>query len=507
MKQFLLKYKWTLLLGTLIVLSFFLLRLPNLTILPIFADEAIYIRWAQIMKAEPTLRFISLTDGKTPLFMWLMIPFFKVFSDPLFAGRLLSVLSGFMTLIGVFVLGWKFFNQRVALWAAFLLTITPLIIFFDRMALVDAMLSAFSLWSLFLALLLIKYPRVDLAMFLGYVLGGGILTKTPGLFNALALPATLLTFNWFSKNRQWKLLKTFGLLILALLIMFVLYNLLRLGPGFISLSSRNQDYIFSPLELIERPLDPFIPHFRDLADWFPKLITLPIMIAVFLGIIFAFFKRNTTALAILFWALIPMVVEMFLLRTFTARYILFSIPPLLMLGGWGIDQSLEKLKKKLIFIPVVAFILLVLPMQNNLNFLFSPEKANLPRSERSGYLENWTAGYGFSKIAQYLIEQAQNGVVVVGTEGSFGTLPDGLLIYLEKYIHSTPPSKQIIVIGGTATVSAQIRETANKHPTYYVANKSRFLGEDHMELIYEFPKAQGPKLPQDAILFYQVLPK
>ena len=70
---------------------YFALRLPNLTLQPIFADEAIYIRWAQVMRAEPTLRFLSLSDGKTPLFMWAMIPFLKVFSDPLFAGRFLSV--------------------------------------------------------------------------------------------------------------------------------------------------------------------------------------------------------------------------------------------------------------------------------------------------------------------------------------------------------------------------------------------------------------------------------
>ena len=80
--KFVVKHKLKLL--TLLILSaaYFLLRLPNLTSQPIFADEAIYIRWAQVMRAEPTLRFISMTDGKTPLFMWVLIPLFKVFKDP-----------------------------------------------------------------------------------------------------------------------------------------------------------------------------------------------------------------------------------------------------------------------------------------------------------------------------------------------------------------------------------------------------------------------------------------
>src|SRR5258706_13140854 len=79
---------------------FFLLRLTNIMHLPIFTDEAIYTRWAQIAHQDANWRFISLTDGKQPLFVWLdmiIIPFVR---DPLFAGRLFSVLSGLASMIG-----------------------------------------------------------------------------------------------------------------------------------------------------------------------------------------------------------------------------------------------------------------------------------------------------------------------------------------------------------------------------------------------------------------------
>jgi predicted membrane-bound mannosyltransferase len=127
----------TALILALILVTYFLFRLPNLTYQPIFADEAIYIRWAQVMKAEPTLRFLPLTDGKTPLFMWVMMPVFKVIDDPLLAGRVMAVFSGLGTLFGAFLLGSIFFNRRVGLFAAFLIATTPYMIFFDRMALVD----------------------------------------------------------------------------------------------------------------------------------------------------------------------------------------------------------------------------------------------------------------------------------------------------------------------------------------------------------------------------------
>ena len=94
------KYKFSIIASLAIIFLYFLLRVPNLTKIPVFVDEAIYIRWAQVMQNEPTLRFLPLSDGKQPLFMWLIIPALKVFSDPLVAGRMVSVLAGFGTLVG-----------------------------------------------------------------------------------------------------------------------------------------------------------------------------------------------------------------------------------------------------------------------------------------------------------------------------------------------------------------------------------------------------------------------
>ena len=507
MVDFLKKHRIEILITFVLAILFFVLRLPNLVSQPIFADEAIYVRWAQVMKAEPTLRFLPLSDGKTPLFMWILIPFFKVFQDPLYAGRFLSILAGFGSFLGILFLGWKFFNPKVALWSVFLLTVTPFFVFFDRMALVDSMLAMFSVWSLFLAMLLIKYQRLDIAMFLGFGLGGGILTKTPGMFNLLVLPVSLISFDWRNKNRQARLFKTFGLLLLALGIGFIMYNLLRLGPGFTSLSSRNQDYIFAPNELIGRPLDPFIPHFNDISDWLPKLLTIPVLILIILGAGLSFIKRNKYALTILFWSLIPLLIQMTLLKTFTARYILSSMIPLVLLAGWAVFWLLEKIKfSKLILQSLAVLIILGFTLYTDFLLVYQIENAPLPRSERSGYLEMWTAGYGFPEIAKFLINEAQKKTIVVGTEGSFGTLPDGLMIYLDKYIHTSSPDQQILLSPGNATISAGLRNAALTYPTYYIANKSRFEGDRDLLLIKEYPKAKGPQKPQDAIVFYQVFP-
>lgn len=508
MIKFLRNFKKEIIIMAAVGILYFLLRLPNLTLMPIFADEAIYIRWAQVMRAEPTLRFLPLSDGKPPLFMWALMPLFKIFDDPLFAGRVLSVISGFFTLLGALFLGWKFFNPKTGLWAAFLVSVVPFMVFFDRMALVDSMLAAFSIWALNLALLLIEYPRADLAMFLGYIMGGAFLTKPPAFFNILTLPVTLVVFKWATKDRQRQLLKMLGLWFLAVTITLGIYNILRLGPGFSNLNTRNQDYIFSVWELQGRPLDPFLPHIGDLRDWLPKMLTVPVLLFITLGLILAFIKRNKWAMVVLAWGLIPLIIQMFLLRTFTARYILFSIPPLLFLAGWGISFLFDSLKLKTWLFIVLALII-ILPQIAQFNFylLTDPSRVSLPRSERRGYLEDWTAGYGLKDIALYLIEESKKKSIVVGTEGSFGTLPDGLQIYFDKHTHKAPTTNQITVIGGPATVSAQIREASSRQPTFYVANKSRFSEfPEGLELIREYPKAISPNLPKDSILFFRVLP-
>lgn len=480
------------------------MRIPNLTLQPIFADEAIYIRWAQVMKSEPTLRFLPQTDGKTPLFMWILIPLFKFIKDPLLAGRFLSVVSGFFTLIGVFALSKKIFNVKVALWVSLIYAVTPYTVFFDRMALVDSMLSAFTIWIVYFALWLVETKRLDLAMILGYLMGGAILTKTPGLINLLILPFSIFSFKRSNKN---SLVKLVLLWLVAIGIALVMYNFLRLGPEFRKLSQRNTDYVFSPMELVGRPLDPFIPHFNDLKDWFPKLFTMPILFLVFVGVFFSLKNtsgqilslRKRSAMILLSWLLIPMLLSMAFLKTFTARYLLTSVAPMLIFAGFGLSQLLEvvRLGRKKIFFSLM----IILPMALIFDFqlLANPPPNSLPKEEKKGYFEDWTAGYGLKEIANFLLKENKRQKIVLGTEGFFGTLPDGIYIYLDK--------SNISVVGSHATVSAQIRNAAADNLTYFVGNKKDLESSiRNVKLIMEFPKSKSENGLKDATVLYRVLP-
>src|SRR5258708_29055975 len=97
---FIKKY-WAIIFAAAIIALFLITRFYNILSLPIFTDEAIYVRWAQIAKNDAAWRFISLTDGKQPMFVWIAMILVKFIHDPLLAGRLVSVGAGFISLVGL----------------------------------------------------------------------------------------------------------------------------------------------------------------------------------------------------------------------------------------------------------------------------------------------------------------------------------------------------------------------------------------------------------------------
>ncbi|MFA6533521.1 MAG: glycosyltransferase family 39 protein, partial [Patescibacteria group bacterium] len=314
-----------------ISLIYFFSRLQNLTAIPVFGDEAIYLRWSQVMKSVETLRFLPLTDGKQPLFMWLVIPMFKIFSDPLYAGRFLSVLAGFGNMVGIGAIVYLITkgNLKSILVAEILYLFLPFTFFFDRLALADNLLSFFGIWSLFLTLLLMQKPRLDVSLILGATLGFAWITKSPAIYFIFLSFASFLFVNY-------RRIKTIIFPILSALIAFCIYNVLRLGPQFHMIAIRNRDYILSFSELIKHPLDPFRPHLFDIIHIYTQFISLPILILGVLAIVYFALKsktptKNPINFILISWWLLPLLANAAISKTFTARYILYTLPPLIII--------------------------------------------------------------------------------------------------------------------------------------------------------------------------------
>ena len=517
-KQVFNEWKWTIVAFFLILVVGFGIRLYNLTILPIFVDEAIYVRWAQVMASEPTLRFLPLSDGKQPLFMWVLMFLIKYFQDPLFIGRLVSVSTGIVTMIGIFVFSYQLFkNKLTSLFAVFLYAVSPFSVFFDRMALVDSMLSMFGIWTAFFGFLTIKHKRLDLALITGFSLGFASLTKSPALFIALLLPSFWLLRSWPKNKKEWiyQFLNLSGLLAVTYILAFAMYNIQRLGPNFAQLTSRTGDYILPISHIWTNFADPLIPHLKDFLVWLLALGPATLIILILLGIFVGLKGYLKQTLVLLLWILFPVVLQAELGKVFTARYVFFTLPYLFILAGM-VFLSMSNTFKKVILVFTLLFIFQA--VKSDILLLTNPEKANLSRGERSGYLEEWTAGQGIKEISEYLkVEEAKNPgkQIVIGTEGYFGTLPDGL----QLYVNDKP---NIIVIGVGVIIEdvPQSLKDALKagNKTYLVINKSRFKGkpdEQGLKLIQKYPK--GLRLtdsrqytlygPQEELLFFELLPE
>src|SRR6185437_10003074 len=123
--------------------------------------------------------FISLTDGKQPMYVWIAMLVLKVIKDPLYGGRLVSVGAGFLSMIGIFFVARELFkNTKIAVFSSLLYVLYPFSLVYDKLAMYDSLVATFMIWILYFSILLVRYVRLDLGMILGIVTGLGMLTKS-----------------------------------------------------------------------------------------------------------------------------------------------------------------------------------------------------------------------------------------------------------------------------------------------------------------------------------------
>lgn len=479
------------------------LRFWNLNSLPIFADESIYVRWSQVMRAESSLRFLPLSDGKQPLFMWATIPFLKYISDPLLAGRAFSALAGLGTVIGIGLASFLLFkNSRQTLITVLLAAVLPYLVFFDRMALADSLLAMFLIWTFNFSYLSFVHNRLDLAMLAGFTLGFAWLTKSPAMFAFFLLPLNILFIPKFNfKN----LFLTIYYLLFTYAIAYGMYNILRLGPEFHMIALRNADYVFPVAEVLRHPLDPLIPHIKDSLLFLTYFLTPLGLLAAVSGILAGGLSHWRGRLILLAWWLGPTLVQSAIARGFTARYLLFTVPFAAILIGLAIERIGQHTQKH--FLSVAAAGLIVIPaLTMNYLAVIYPESLPLPRIERSGYLENWTSGYGLRDVAQRLRQYAATGPVLVGSEGFFGTPFNALQLYLND-----SPNIRVVGVGvWIDSVNEKLSNSLVDNQVFLIINSTRLHADPDqlgLKLISSYPKAYKPDGTREYLLFFQVLPK
>lgn len=431
--------------------------------LPIFTDEAIYVRWAQIANNDANWRFISLTDGKQPLFVWVAMIFMRFVEDPLLAGKLVSVLAGLFSVVGLFFLGKELFRDRwVGILSSIVYVLFPMALVYDRMALYESLVGAFTVWSLYLTVVLIRKIQLDTALILGLTIGGGVLTKTSAFFNIYLLPMSLLLFDFKHKGIYPKIFKWAGLAVLSTIIAYGMYSILRLSPFFHIIEEKNALFVYPFAEWIEHPFRFWYGNIRGLWDWLWRYMTVAGIFLIALSFVIdrKFFKEK---IFLILWFLIPFLALALFGRTLYPRFIFLMTLPLLPLLGFSLFRLKEVVKNKIILYLLFAS-LLFLPIKSDYFILTNFSKAPIPRSDLDQYVNDWTSGAGVKEIVEFLEKEAKDKKIFIGTEGTFGLMPYVLEIYLID-------NKNITISGFwpiEESLPKEVDEARSKIPTYFL---------------------------------------
>jgi 4-amino-4-deoxy-L-arabinose transferase-like glycosyltransferase len=501
-----------------ITIAYFLTHLPSLTLLPVFADEAIYIRWAQLIIDEPLrFAFFSMSDGKPPLFMWILSLTLRAFPDPLLAGRFTAVLIGFFTMFIVaktarlLTGSWK-----IELLSAVMVMVSPFWWFYHRMALMDGLLTLFIALSFYFALRIaircqkergIAYDTIPLVLLLGTSFGGALLTKTPALFAIPIIAITplfsLVKIHKNTRTVRQKLIESIFLVAAGGLIGCIVFLFLRVSPFFGTLFARSGDFTFTIHEVLNGEwrfvLLSSLP--REIS-WLSSYLTVAVILMAIFGL---FTSKKRMVGMLLLSALLFALPLIGVGRVLYPRYFLPIAPFLTIAAAIGIEVLLSKKKTLLIgWIGVLLFaiqsLLFVLPS------LLNVSKIPFVAIDRMQYLEEWSAGFGNTQVRDFIRQKYalsklsvpnRKPSIIVLTEGAFGTLPDGLLMYF--YGSSQLDGVEIHGIGvGPKILPA---EYLAKHLTgsdvYYMVNSHRYKIEkqDQFEKVLEVKRPDdGPSL-------------
>ncbi|AKM79488.1 MAG: hypothetical protein UX85_C0005G0041 [Candidatus Beckwithbacteria bacterium GW2011_GWB1_47_15] len=451
----------------LLALAWYAYRLGSF---PIFADEAIYLHWAQRVGLGEENIFISMFDGKTPLFMWLSALASRVSPDLLFAGRLISVLS--LMVVAWFIFGrlTRWLKRWAWLSLVFILA-SPFIFFHARLSLLDMLMAALVTAAIFAWSNKLSRWRGVLS---GILLGLAFWAKPTAL---VFLPLPLVSWIVLSRNRKQLLAAIISSAVGALMILS-----LKVSVWFPDLFFRSRDFTVPLSQVLSGSTDHIWLNIKTAVTWLWLYLPWPILLLAVSGAYQGIKAKNALVVNLSLAAAMFTAPVILLGKLLASRYFL----PLGLILPVLAAYALRNLQRDQVILAAAVFIGITFTFNQRLQF--DPNTAYLASIDSNQYLEEWSSGYGIKEAADFFIDQSQDKKVKVLTEGYFGTLPDGLFVTLHRRF---PKNLEIIGVGSTDSDNLK-RElaTTTADKVYYIGNHHR-VGDQFRQsytLVKSYPK-------------------
>lgn len=415
----------------LLFIVFFLFRWFHLTILPIFNDEAIYLDWGWRETHEPGYLFYSLYDAKQPLLMWLFGISEMLFSDPLFAGRFVSILFGTLSAIGLYQIGLKIRNKKAGVLAVLCYMIIPIFAFYDRQALMEAAIGCIGIWIFYCILLMKETQTSRYPVIIGVLLGIGFMIKSQSIL--FLVPLALLSILAILKRSEKRsiVLKRF----LIVLMTFVSTDiLLFLQPEYWRTLSLNNKYVLTLPELLHFPIKVWIATgIANLSIIFffvtPGVMALSIMYLI--SVIKNISKIKQDEALMVFWFITVFLLQTLLIKSTSQRYLVSYLPFIALFTAFALTSISKPLFRKsayLLFLP--AILLSLLELFNPLVYITFMEKLT-PYAEL-GYIRGYTSGILVKDVVSFLEKKGEKEKIAVGIAKNTGNPESALIAYSHK---------------------------------------------------------------------------
>lgn len=423
----------------LLVLLYAIIRLFNLTILPIFTDESIYIYWAKLIESTHSQWFVSLTDGKPPLLIWMIASFLAILPDTwyLIAGRLPAVLAGAVSVIAIYKLTELLFEKRsTAVIASILYIIFPFTLLYDRMALFDSPLQAALLVSTFFALKTARTLNIKYAIAWGVSLGIAFLFKPTALVFLGLLIGAVILFAYSKKQKKWG--RVASLVVVAAVISEVINNLQRVSSVYFMAEIKNAQFQQPIDELLRNPFALTISNMHGFINWMIGYYTIPFLLLGIIGIVVLLVKNFRVGVLLLGLWSIPILALATIGREIFPRYMLFTTPYFLIAVAFIFVLLYERARRLSFVIAGLGIVLIIPFLITNFYILTDPTKASLPKTDYDQLVATHPSGYGVSRVYESINDRVAIGQhVTLVTQGTFGLYPYAFMLEYWNNPHVT----------------------------------------------------------------------
>jgi hypothetical protein len=396
------------------------------SLLPIMVDEAIYLRWAEIVHHQHQW-FIALLDGKQPLCSWLYAPLLmENVKDPFLAARGISVVAGVAATLVIFLVADGLGGAVAGLFASALYAVAPYSVFYAHLAYNEGILDLLTAASVLSAMMAfwLRPASPWTAASTGLWLGVGFLCKSSFLpFFAFPLAICLLR----ARDRWRLLIVTYAV---AAVIPAALYLSVPAAP--MSSSSHfvvhQLNYFIDRKTLTREPLIEAAFNLPLMFEYLNVYLTLPMILGSVVAWAYLAKERLGVPALMLPFTLAVLSAELVFLRFLPSRYLFPYLWPLFVAAGCAVARTAARRNRL-----VTAFALLVLCGMSvrSIAILVAPQR-HLHAVDVDHFVKaNCYSGYGVRDAAEFIRATARkDGPLILLTDPVWGLPADAMFVFL-----------------------------------------------------------------------------